>query len=143
MDTFADKILAFNNKLEFKGKLPRNIRVMNPFKNTSQINLITSRFYKKYYNDNRSRHMILGINPGRFGAGVTGVPFTDTKRLFEKCGIKAVALQTHEPSSVFIYDVIDAYGGVKKFYSNFYINSVCPLGFTFRNGKAKEVNYNY
>ncbi|HWV68816.1 uracil-DNA glycosylase family protein, partial [Chitinophaga sp.] len=46
-------------------------------------------------------------------------------------------------SSVFVYDVIDAYGGVKKFYRKFYISSICPLGFTSLQPGGKEVNYNY
>jgi hypothetical protein len=49
----------------------------------------------------------------------------------------------HEPSSVFIYDVLDAFGGPTPFYRQFYINSVCPLGFTVAGPKGKEVNYNY
>ena len=89
------------------------------------------------------RHLILGINPGRFGAGVTGIPFTDTKRLEEKCGIIIPVQETYETSSVFIYDMIDEYGGVQKFYSDFYINSVCPLGFTSTGKNGKQVNYNY
>lgn len=143
MTSFADKVLSFNNNLKYPGTLPAGISVMNPFIGNPKISLITSQFYKKFYNDNKKRHMILGINPGRFGAGVTGVPFTDTKRLLDKCAIIADGMQTHEPSSVFVYDVIEAYGGVKKFYSEFYISSVCPLGFTFKNERDKEVNYNY
>lgn len=141
--TFAEKILDFNRNLDFKDSLPEGIRIMNPFKDNRDVNTITANFYNKYYNDNRERHLILGINLGRFGAGVTGVPFTDTKRMIEKCGIKINGMETHEQSSVFIYDVIEAYGGVEKFYSDFYINSVCPLGFTAVGEKGKEVNYNY
>ncbi|NJK87700.1 MAG: DUF4918 family protein [Bacteroidales bacterium] len=70
--------------------------------------------------------MILGINPGRHGAGVTGITFTDTKRLWEKCGIKAEGRVTHEPSSVFFYEIIDAFGGVEKFYSHF-MSQPCAL----------------
>jgi hypothetical protein len=116
---------------------------MNPFKENPHVLAITKEFYGKYYNDNRIRHLILGINPGRFGAGVTGIPFTDTKRMIEKCGIKIKSLETHETSSVFVYDVIEAYGGVEKFYSDFYINSICPLGFTAIGKSGKDVNYNY
>jgi len=141
--TFAEYIIDFNQNLNFNGSLPEGIRVMNPFKDNRNVNTITAEFYKKYYSDNRERHLILGINPGRFGAGVTGVPFTDTKRMNEKCGINIKGMETHEQSSVFIYDVIEAYGGVEKFYSDFYINSVCPLGFTAVGEKGKEVNYNY
>jgi len=39
--------------------------------------------------------------------------------------------------------MINAYGGAKKFYKDFYIQSICPLGFTATNNKGKEVNYNY
>ncbi|MEN6621920.1 MAG: uracil-DNA glycosylase family protein [Smithella sp.] len=115
---------------------------MNPFKD-GKILSISSSFYKKYYNDNKPRHLILGINPGRFGAGVTGVPFTDTKRLRDKCGLNYSGQETHEPSSVFVYEVIDAYGGVEKFYNAFYINAVCPLGFTISDARGREKNYNY
>jgi len=141
--TFAEYILQFNRELDFVGKLPKGVGIMNPFKDNPEINQITEQFYQKYYNDNRTRHLILGINPGRFGAGVTGVPFTDTKRMKEKCGIKIDDFKTHETSSVFVYDVIEAYGGLDKFYSDFYINSVCPLGFIVNGKNGKEVNYNY
>ena len=87
--------------------------------------------------------MIVGINPGRLGAGVTGVPFTDSYRLLEKCGIVIDGLVTYEPSSVFVYDVVDAYGGAESFYRDFYITSVSPLGFVKFNSKNREVNFNY
>lgn len=143
MSTFADKVIAFNKSLQFKGKLPPGIRVMNPFRENKDSLAVSSAFYKKYYSDNNRRHIILGINPGRFGAGLTGVPFTDPKRLAEKCGLHYAGPPAHEPSSVFIYKVIDAYGGSEKFYGRFYINSICPLGFTIKNSLGKEVNYNF
>ncbi len=143
MSTFADKVIAFNKSLQFRGKLPSGIRVMNPFRENKDSLVISSAFYKKYYSDNNRRHIILGINPGRFGAGLTGVPFTDPKRLAEKCGLHYPGPPAHEPSSVFIYNVIDAYGGSEKFYAGFYINSICPLGFTIKNSLGKEVNYNF
>ena len=141
--TFADQIIRFNQTLDFKGQLPTGIRVMNPFKENHEIDITASQFYKKYYDDHKKRYLILGINPGRFGAGATGVPFTDTKRMKEKCGIEIKDFESHETSSVFVYDVIEEYGGVEKFYSDFYINSVCPLGFTAIGKNGKEVNFNY
>jgi hypothetical protein len=143
MMTFADKIIAFNRSLDFKGELPKGINIMNPFRGNDDILAVSSSFYQKYYNDNNPRHLILGINPGRFGAGVTGIPFTDTKRLTNECGLKYSGKETHEPSSVFVYEVIEAYGGVGKFYNDFYINSISPLGFTISDAKGKEKNYNY
>lgn len=141
--SFAHKVIDFNSRLELNVKLPEGIKLMNPFKDNPDVKKINTEFYKKFYSDNRIRRLILGINPGRFGAGITGIPFTDTKRLEEFCGIKIEGVKSHEPSSVFVYNVIKAYGGVKKFYANFYIGAVCPLGFIKRNGKGKFVNYNY
>lgn len=141
--TFAEKIIHFNKNLDLTVTLPDNIRVMNPFKENKDALEISSAFYKKYYNDHNQRRLILGINPGRFGAGVTGIPFTDTKRLEEKCEIKLKGVTSHETSSVFVYDMIEQFGGVEKFYSRFYINSVSPLGFVKINKNGKKVNFNY
>jgi len=143
MKTFADKIISFNKNLDFKDKLPEGVSIMNPFKENPEAMLISSQFYKKFYNDHQKRHIILGINPGRFGAGVTGVPFTDTKRLLNECGLEFSGKPTHEPSATFIYEMINAYGGVQTFFGDFYIHSIFPLGFTATNAKGKEVNYNY
>lgn len=80
----------------------------------------------------------MGINPGRFGAGVTGIGFTDPIRLEEDCGISNDFEKKAELSSKFIYDVIHAYGGPKKFYSKFFFSSISPIGYV-KKGK----NYNY
>lgn len=142
METFADRVIFFNTHLKFEQKLPRGIQVMNPFLEEYPLKLSTA-FYRKYYSDNNERFLILGINPGRFGAGFTGVPFTDTKRLVSDCEIEYDGPVTHEPSSVFVYEVIEAMGGPEKFYGNFFIQSISPLGFTIRNEKGRDVNYNY
>lgn len=127
--TFAEKAILFNKQLKYTGHpLPSGIRIMNPFEETEETLKTSAAFYNKYYNDNAQRHLILGINPGRLGAGLTGIPFTDPKRLVNECGIAYEGRVTHEPSSVFIYEMIDAYGGIEAFYKHFYINSPCPLG---------------
>jgi hypothetical protein len=141
--TFAEEVISFNKALDFTGILPAGISIMNPFRDNRGIMPVVEEFYNKYYNDHNQRNIILGINPGRFGAGVTGIPFTDTKRLSEKCGISFPGKETHELSSVFIYEMIDRFGGAEKFYSRFFINSVCPLGFTATGKNGKEINYNY
>lgn len=141
--SFADRVIDFNKHVHFEGKLPKGIRIMNPFQEDPAIIPLSSRFYKKFYDDHQPRHLILGINPGRFGGGVTGIPFTDTKRLKNECGIPYDGKETHEPSSVFVYEVIEAFGGVQEFYSKIYINSMSPLGFTSVGPNGKEVNYNY
>ena len=68
--------------------------------------------------------MILGINPGRHGSGVTGIAFTDTKRLNNDCGISFDEYVTHETSSVFVYEMIKAFGGPEKFYQKLSLQNI-------------------
>jgi len=143
MKTFADRTLSFYKNLQLDIDLPLHIKVLNPYKNNKTVENILQKFYCKFFNDQQKRKLIVGINPGRFGAGITGVPFTDTKRLAKYCNIHIENFKTHEPSSVFVYEVIQAFGGVEKFYNNFFINSVCPLGFIQKNQKGNWINRNY
>ena len=143
MKKTGEKIIDFYSKLEFKGAIPQGISIMNPYRENPDIIPLISRFYLKFYNDSFPRHMILGINPGRFGAGVTGLPFTDTRRLIEKCGLSIEGIATFETSSAFVYEMIDQYGGPEKFYSEFFISAVSPLGFVSPGKKGKMVNFNY
>ncbi len=140
--TFAEYVIRFNEHLHLEAELPENIRVMNPFRSSDEVREIASSFYRKFYSDQQPRSLILGINPGRLGAGATGIPFTDTKRLKSHCGLEST-FNLHEPSSVFVYEVIDAYGNPKSFYRQFYISSVCPLGFVRIDERGRETNYNY
>ena len=45
---------------------------MNPYKDASVMGYLRA-FLDKFYDDDRPRTLIFGINPGRFGAGITGV----------------------------------------------------------------------
>ncbi len=139
----ADKIIAFNRELDYTGELPEGFRVLNPFLENPETMPAMEAFYRKYYNDSNQRKFIIGINPSRHGAGVTGVPFTDTKRLESVCGIRMESVRTHEVSSVFIYDMIEEYGGADRFYSRFYINSPFPLAITRETKNGQWLNANY
>ena len=108
--TFGEKVIDFNRHLYYPGKLPAGFRVMNPYVDNPETMEVMQRFYHKYYNDTSQRRFIIGINPSRHGAGVTGVPFTDTKRLKSVCGIEMKSAHTHEVSSVFMYEMIAGYG---------------------------------
>ena len=77
------------------------------------------------------------------GAGVTGVPFTDTKRLESICGITMHSAHTHEISSVFLYDMISEFGGAAAFYKQFYINSPFPLAIVRKSKEGNWLNANY
>ena len=134
---FDERVIRFYNTLQIDDALPRGIDVLNPYANDAVLD-VCQQFYNKYYNDTRGRVIILGINPGRFGAGITGIPFTDPVVLENECGIKNSFAKRSEISSEFIYKLIGRMGGPKHFYRHFYIGSVSPLGFV-KNGK----NYNY
>lgn len=141
--TFGEKAIDFNRNLRYSGKLPEGFQVINPFQDNPETMEVMQQFYHKFYNDSNQRRFIMGINPGRHGAGVSGVPFTDTKRLESICGIKMQSAHTHEVSSVFVYDMIAEFGGAEDFYKEFYINSPFPLAI-IRNTKGdKWVNANY
>ncbi len=140
---FSERVIEFNRKLSYKGKLPEGFQVLNPYMDNPETMKVMQQFYAKFYNDNKKRKFIIGINPSRHGAGVTGVPFTDTKRLETACGIKMHSAHTHEVSSVFVYDMIESYGGVKKFYKRFYINSPFPLAIVRKAKSGQWLNANY
>ncbi len=141
--SFADKVIEFNRQLHYSGKLPKGFQVMNPYLDNPETLDVMQQFYHKYYDDSAQRKFIIGINPSRHGAGVTGVPFTDTKRLESVCGITMHSAHTHEVSSVFIYDLIAAYGGPEAFYSRFYINSPFPLAIVREAKNGQWLNANY
>lgn len=143
MTTFAEKAITFHKNLNFDLPLPEEIQIMNPYKNNTEILKTLEAFHHKFFGDQYKRQLVLGINPGRLGAGATGISFTDTKRLREVCGINNIDFDTHEPSSVFIYKMINAYGGPKQFYKHYYLNCVFPLGFLQQNKKGNWVNCNY
>ena len=143
MNTFADRGINFNTHLAYNQSLPKGFDVLNPYMDNPETMEVMRAFYHKFYNDNRQRKFIIGINPSRHGAGVTGVPFTDTKRLESECGIAMKSAHTHEISSVFMYDMIQQYGGVAKFYNDFYINSPFPLAIVRKASDGKWLNANY
>ncbi|NBC10018.1 MAG: DUF4918 family protein [Bacteroidetes bacterium] len=135
--SFGQRVLDFNQSLQPDWKLPPKVELLYPFGQADTWRAM-EQFYHRYYADERPRIAILGINPGRFGAGVTGVPFTDPVRLESECGIANDFKKKPELSSDFVYRFIHAWGDVPSFYNTFYITSICPLGFT-KDGK----NYNY
>lgn len=135
--TWNEHLLEFYKELQPPQKLPNDIKWLYPQKEAVVMEII-KQFLLKYYNDTKQRRILLGINPGRFGAGVTGVNFTAPKQLKEFCGLDHPFKNQSELSAEFVYEMIAAYGGPQLFYSQFFIGSVCPLGFT-KNGK--NINY--
>lgn len=64
MSSFADRVIGFNQSLSLSTPLPLGVRAMNPFVGDSLPARLSADFYKKYYNDDMPRHLVLGINPG-------------------------------------------------------------------------------
>ena len=141
-DRLLKEVFAFNLK---KAKLPVGIDVLDPFncEHADQVRHIVELFHRQYYSDERPRMLMLGINPGRLGAGSTGICFTDTKRCEGDLGIPVPGMRTHEPSSDFFYRAVRASGGPKSFYDRIYVQALCPLGFTHMGPKGAPLNLNY
>ncbi len=137
MNTWAENLFQFYTSLRPDIDLPNGVQWLYPQQN-SEVLAVVQQFLTNYFNNTHKRSLLLGINPGRFGAGVTGVNFTAAKQLTEVCGILHPFKQRSELSAEFIYAMIQAYGGVEPFYSRFFIGSVCPLGF-IKDGK--NINY--
>lgn len=136
MKTFADKAIEYFLNIKVP-KLPKGISVYNPY-SQKEVKEIVKSFYKKYYDDNAERTFVVGINPGRFGGGLTGIGFTDPLALREYCGIENYLGNTRELSSKFIYAMIDKVGGVKAFFSKYYLTAMFPLALIKEN---KNFNY--
>jgi hypothetical protein len=135
--TFGEKVLDFYRNLTAPNNLPSGVEGMNPYE-IPEVRGYVEIFLKKFFSDNRERVFVLGINPGRFGSGVTGVTFTDPAALEEFCGINNTLEKRRELSSEFVYEFIHLWGGPGRFYSDFFLTAVSPLGF-IRDG----INYNY
>lgn len=137
MSTFADKAVNFFTHLNTPENLPAGIDFMNPHANVN-VKSTMKQFFKKYFNDNKERFFIIGINPGRFGGGLTGISFTDPIALKDECGIDNNLGNQKELSSKFIYKFINTYGGPSKFYSSYFITALYPLAII-----KDEKNFNY
>lgn len=135
--SFATRAYRFFTHLELRHALPPGVAVMNPYKDRA-VRACFKAFLDRHFADDRRRVLILGINPSRFGAGITGVAFTDPVALREFCGVPNAMGDVRELSSTFVYQVVEAMGGAKRFSKDFFLTASCPLGFT-KHG----VNYNF
>jgi hypothetical protein len=122
---FSEKAIKYFGNLE-PPPLPKGIDVMNPYSEEEKLDLV-KKFYKKFYSDTQPRLYIFGINPGRFGGGLTGISFTDPVALRSFCGIENNLGNKRELSSEFIYLMIDELGGPQYFFSRCYLSALFPF----------------
>lgn len=97
------------------------------------------------------RALLLGMNPGPWGMGQTGVPFGDVTWVRDWMGIHAKTGQPakmhpkrpvlgfdskrREPSGNRLYSWADArWGSAERFFGEFYIANYCPLLFFDEDG---------
>ena len=135
--TFGEKATKFFLGLNPKFKKPADIQILLPYEDAN-VRSVVRRFFEKFYNDFDKRIFLFGINPGRYGAGTTGISFTDPLRLETDCGIENDFPKKAELSSDFIYQMIAHLGGPQKFYSKFFLTAICPVGFT---SGGRNLNY--
>lgn len=144
--TAADRILQFNKHLgSIDLDVPPGFRAVNPFSGpeTARAPDVVTAFYRRFYEDRKPRCLVLGSSPARRGTAVTGVPFADAELLEKESGSKIDGYAVNRGSAGFLDEVIERYGGRERFYGDFTMNFVCPIGLTRTNAKGREVNANY
>jgi hypothetical protein len=161
--TFGERLHDFYASLRLDVQLPSGVSVMNPY--TSSETMATVRaFTKKFYADNTPRLSCWGINPGRFGGGITGLSFTDPVVLRAVCGIETPVTARRktqrettqrettqretrrELSAEFVWSVVEAFGGADIFFAQIFLTALCPLGFVTISPKkpsGEPINYNF
>ena len=93
------------------------------------------KFNNQFYGNKHPKTVLCGINPGKLGAGKTGIPFVDFTSLSKM--IEGVDRDDTERSAQFFYDIVQELG-VCEFYRSFYVTNVSWVGYV-RN--EKNVNY--
>lgn len=108
--SFSTKAIKYFCGLEAPKLNSLDVKIINPY-NGAEVNQAVKKFYTKFYSDENDRLFMIGINPGRFGGGLTGISFTDPVALREQCGIENNLGNRKELSSKFVYSVAEKYGG--------------------------------
>lgn len=135
--TFENKVINFYKNLTHPHISLKGIEAIQPYKDPEVLGYM-EKFFKKFFHDTRKRVFVFGINPGRFGSGTTGIPFTDPVALESVCDIENTLTKRRETSSEFIYKFIKHWGGPRAFYRDFFLTAVSPIGFV-----QSGVNCNY
>ena len=135
--TFSISAINYFYSLTKPSRLTKDVGLLNPYKIT-EVRSVVRRFYEKFYSDEKDRIFVFGINPGRFGGGLTGISFTDPVALRENCGIRNNLGTRKELSSKFVYSVVEKFGGAEKFFSKIFLTAIYPFAI-IKDGK----NYNY
>lgn len=135
--TFGSRVIEFYRTLRPPRLAGLGVDPLFPYRDPLVRQNIET-FYSRFFGDTNRRTFLIGINPGRFGGGTTGIPFTDPVSLEGQCGIPNPLPRRRELSAIFVEALIERFGGPQAFYRRFFIAATSPVGFT-RSGK----NFNY
>ena len=117
----------------------RGITILQGYRN-NKTNI--EKFYDYFYKDKYPKIVLCGINPGRYGAGKTGIPFIDfetLKNIFRTIFGESDIIPESERSAQFIKNVIERFeGGYINFFQKVYLTNYSFIGFIKENR-----NYNY
>jgi hypothetical protein len=92
-------------------------------------------FNQRFYANGIPKIVLFGINPGRLGAGKTGVPFVDFKSLSRL--LAGISRADSERSAQFFFRVIEHFDA-ERFYASFYVTNVSWVGYV---KDARNVNF--
>lgn len=154
MPTIAEEMLSAARRLcEEVSRLrfgPPVTHVYNPL----EYAWAPQRQYIERYGATRKQVVLLGMNPGPFGMGQTGVPFGEVTRVREFLGIDAaVGRPTHEHperpvqgfactrsevSGARVWGLVESrWGTAERFFGERYVANYCPLLFMEASGKNR------
>jgi len=125
---FAKNVTDFLTHLSLPCKPPDGIDVLLPYA-SEEVCRVVQQMCATYYSSPDRRIAIWGINPGRFGAGLTGLAFTDPYAVDHLLGITSALSGRRELSAKFVQKVIEQFGGPQLFYRHFYVTALSPLGY--------------
>lgn len=108
------------------------ITVLEGFANN--IELVRD-YYRNFYVAKTERIVLCGINPGKNGAGKTGIPFIDFKGASQL--LSRELKKDQETSAQFIHSIIESFGS-RKFHDQVYMTNLSWFGFV---KDKKNLNY--
>lgn len=139
----VEKLEESLEQLNSSEGLPHRVSLIKPLENP-EVKQVWQQFLAKYYGGSPSdRALILGINPGRFGSGQTGLSFTDPHCLKEFYKMPLPLPDKRELSASFFWLVICSFGGPELFYSKFTLDALLPFGLLKHAGSGRLSNCNF
>ncbi|HCN83894.1 MAG TPA: hypothetical protein DIT07_09790 [Sphingobacteriaceae bacterium] len=138
MITIAEDYFSFYETFKSKYSVilkNKNIGILSEFLDNKNHII---EFHKRYVQSNSPKVVICGINPGRFGAGKTGIPFIDFNSLSQM--LPNIEKKEAEKSAKFFFSIVQEFG-VDTFYQKFHVTNMSWYGF-YHLKTRKNINYN-